>query len=183
MVTNKIHNKLAISFSILLLLCILVCAICDMAISGTFTWSLYPISSILFVWLVFVPLVKSGNNSVPWSLTNFSFLLIPFLYVISEISCNNLVLPIGVRISLAYIVYLWCDYVIFRMLKARKILAAALSLILIIPLCVVINLILSKILSISLFDIWDILSCAVIIVIAIALFITDFKKHGKCSMS
>lgn len=172
------QNALAISFSIVLLLGILVCSICDMAISGTFTWSLYPISSIIFVWLVFVPLVKFGSKGILWSLTIFSILLIPFLYVISKIVCSDLIMPIGIRISLASIIYLWCDYLIFKRLKARKMMAAALSLLLAILLCLVINIILTKILSISLFDIWDILSVAVIIVIAIALFIIDFKKHS-----
>ena len=79
------QNVLTISFSVLLLLGIIVCSICDMAISGTFTWSLYPISSCLFAWLVFVPLVKYGNKGIRCSLVSFSIIIIPFLYVISKI--------------------------------------------------------------------------------------------------
>lgn len=99
------QNTLVISFSILLLLGILVCSICDMAISGTFTWSLYPISSILFVWFVFSPVVKFGNKGILGSLIIFSILLIPFLYVISKIVCSDLIMQIGVRISLISIIY------------------------------------------------------------------------------
>ena len=38
------QNILTISFSMFLLTGVIVCSICDVAISGTFTWSLYPIS-------------------------------------------------------------------------------------------------------------------------------------------
>lgn len=49
------RHILTISFSAILLLGILVCVICDVAISGALTWSWYPVSSILFAWLVCVP--------------------------------------------------------------------------------------------------------------------------------
>lgn len=171
-------NAMTISFSVLLLLAILVCTICDMATSGAFTWSLYPISSVIFVWLVFLPLVKLRNKGIHWSLIIFSILLIPFIYAISEIACNNMIMAIGAGVSLVSIIYLWCNYLVFNRLKARKTMATAIFLILTMLLCIVINIILAKILSIALFDIWDILSFAVISVIAITLFIIDFKKRA-----
>lgn len=58
----------AISFSLLLLLGIIVCSICDIAISGQFTWSLYPISSIVFAWVVLIPFVKCGRRGLLGSL-------------------------------------------------------------------------------------------------------------------
>lgn len=174
---NKIQNAIAISFSMLMLLGILACVICDMAISGTFTWSLYPISSIIFAWLVFIPLIKLKKKGMLWSLAIFSILLIPFIYVVSEIACNNLIMPIGSRISFASVIYLWCGYLIFRKLKTHKMIAAAVLLILTMLLCIAINIILANVLSIPLFDIWDILSFAVIIVIAIVLLIIDLKKR------
>ena len=103
-----------VSFSVSLLLGAIVCAICDIAISGTFTWSLYPITAILFAWLVFVPLVKYGGKGLPGSLAILSVLIIPFLYVISRIVGDHLVLTIGIRMSLYSIAYLWCVYLIFR---------------------------------------------------------------------
>ena len=174
------QNVLSISFSILLLMGIIVCSICDIAISGTFTWSLYPISSILFVWLVFVPFIKYGSKGILGSLTVFSVLIIPFLYVMSKIVDNNLIMPLGIRISLFSVVYLWCVYLVFRKLKERKIIATAFSLLLTIPLCVMINISIAKILSVSFFDIWDILSFAIIVVSVITLFMIDyFKRHKK----
>lgn len=174
------QNVLSISFSILLLIGIIVCSICDIAISGTFTWSLYPISSILFVWFVFMPFIKYGNKGIFGSLIVFSVLIIPFLYVISKIVDNNLIMTLGIRISLFSVVHLWCVYLIFRKLKERKIIAMAYSLLLTIPLCLIINISVAKILSISFFDIWDILSFAIILASVITLFMIDyFKRHKK----
>ncbi len=174
------QNVLSLSFSIGLLMGIIVCSICDLAISGAFTWSLYPISSILFVWLVFAPFIKYGRKGILGSLTVFSVLIIPFLYVISKIVDNNFIMPLGIRISLASVVYLWCVYLIFRKLKERKILAAAFSLLFTIPLYFLINFIVAKILSIPFFDIWDMVSLAIIIMGAIALWMIDsFKRRKK----
>ncbi len=169
----SLQNIWTASFSGSLLLGIVVCAICDIAISGTFSWSRYPITAILFAWLVFVPLVKYGRKGIPGSLTILSVLIVPFLYVISRIVGDHLILTIGTRISLYSIAYLWCVYLIFRKSKGRTMLAAAVSLLLTIPLCIIINIRLAKILSISPFDGWDLLSFAIIAVIATALFVID----------
>lgn len=174
------QNILAVSFSVLLLLGIIVCSICDIAISGTFSWSLYPITAIIFVWLVFIPFVKYGRKGMLGSLVIFSVLIIPFLYVMSIIVGNHLIMPIGIRMSLYSIAYLWCVYLIFRKLRRRKIIAAAISLLLTIPLCIIINISLAKTLFISPFDIWDLLSFAIITMIAIALFIIDYYRIHKC---
>ncbi len=162
-----------ISFSVSLFLGAIVCAICDIAISGTFTWSLYPITAILFAWLVFVPLVKYGDKGLPGSLAILSVLIVPFLYAISRIVGNRLVLTIGIRMSLYSVAYLWCVYLICRKSKGRKIIAAAVSLLLTIPLCVIIDLSLARLLSIPPFSGWDLLSFAVIAIIAIVLFVID----------
>ncbi len=167
------RNRLTVSFSAVLLLGLLVCSICDLAISGRFSWSLYPITAILFVWLVFLPLVKYGSKGLPGALALFSVLILPFLYGISRIVGEPMVLTIGIRMSLYGTVYLWCVYLIFRKAKGRKILAAAGSVLLTIPLCAVIDLSLAKPLSVSPFDRWDLLSFAIIITVAAALLILD----------
>lgn len=173
------RNVFSISFSILLLMGIIVCSICDVAISGTFTWSLYPISSILFAWFVFVPLIKYGSKGIRGSLTVFSILIIPFLCVISKIVDNNLIMLIGIRMALLSIAYLWCVYLIFRKLKERKIIATACSLLLAIPLFIIINVSLAGILSVSSFDIWDILTFSIMIVGVIILYMVDYFIRHK----
>lgn len=174
------QNVLTISFSVLLLLGIIVCSICDVAISGTFTWSPYPISSSLFAWLVFVPLVKYGSKGIRYSLISFSILIIPFLYVISKIiGDNSLIMPIGIKMSLFSIAYLWCVYLIFKRLSTRKLRAAAFSLLLAIPLCLAINITLSKYIPEPMFDIWDVFSFGIIIMGSVVLFIIDYSRKRK----
>ena len=114
------QNLSAVSFSTVLLLGIIVCSICDIAISGTFSWSLYPITAIVFGWSVFMPFVKYGSRGTLGSLVIFSILIIPFLYVMSMIVGDHLIMQIGVRMSLYSIAYLWCVYLIFRKSKWRK---------------------------------------------------------------
>lgn len=176
----SLQNILALSFSVLLLLGIIVCVLCDVAIKGKLTWSLYPLSSIVFTWLVFIPLLKCGKNGILYAILSFSILIIPFLYVLSEIvGVSDLMLPIGIKAAVVSIAYLWCGYLIFNRLKARKILATAFSLLLLIPLCLVINFTVSKYISTPALDIWDIISFSIFIVIAVALFIIDHAQNGK----
>lgn len=174
------QNILTISFSMFLLTGVIVCSICDVAISGTFTWSLYPISSSLFAWLVFVPFIKYGSKGILCSLIALSILIIPFLYVISKIIGDNVfIMPIAIKISLFSITYLWCVYLIFKWLSTRKIIASAFSLLLAIPLCLAINITLSKYISEPMFDMWDIFSFGIIIIGAVVLFIIDYLRKGK----
>lgn len=176
-------NILALSLTIILLLGIVVCSICDLAITGNFTWSLYPISSIVFAWFIIIPPIKFGAKGLVYTLTAFSVLIIPFLYLLSVIANReSLIMPIGIRMSAFSIVYLWIVYLIFRWLKTRKIIALAFSLLLLIPLCLVINLSLTLFISEPLIDLWDIISFGIIFVISTVLFIVDhirIKSHEK----
>lgn len=168
----------AISFSLLLLLGIIVCSICDIAISGQFTWSLYPISSIVFAWVVLIPFVKCGRRGLLGSLAALSISIIPFLYVINKIIGRASIMQIGIAISLFSVFYLWCVYLIFNKIKSRKILAGGFSLLLAIPLCLAINIVISNFFSEPILDIWDILFFAIIIASAIAFFMIDYMKKN-----
>lgn len=178
---RSFQNMSAIIFSAFLFLGMTVCVICDFAISGTFTWSLYPVSSILFAWLIVVPVIKWGSRGILWSLISLSVFTMPFLFVINIRIGNNLLMPIATRVSLLALAYLWCAYIIFQKLKEQKILAAAFSLLLTIPLCIAVNYCIAKLLSTAFLDIWDILSFLGIALCAIVLFIAAYQKrhsHG-----
>ena len=54
----KKNTIVAVLFSSLLFVGLLVCIICDFAISNQFTWSRITTSSIAFAWLVFIPIIK-----------------------------------------------------------------------------------------------------------------------------
>lgn len=71
---NNLTKNMVVSiiFSATLLIGILVCAICDIAISGTFTWSLIPISSIIFAWVISFHITILGKRGIIGSLLSLS---------------------------------------------------------------------------------------------------------------
>lgn len=58
--------------TVICLLGIFISMICDMAISGAFTWSLYPITAISFAWLIIFPLLQFDKNKICLSLVSLS---------------------------------------------------------------------------------------------------------------
>lgn len=173
-------NIAAAAFSASLLLGIAVCIICDMAITGHLTWSLYVISSCIFTWLVFFPLVKKGVKGIRICLVSLSVLIIPFLFVLSRIiGENTIMMPISIRVSLLSIVWIWLVYLLCRRFKQRKLIAAAFSLLSTIPLCIAINISLAAILSEPPLDAWDIFSCLLLALTAGALFLADSAKNRR----
>ena len=174
------QNIWAAAFSMLLLLGIVVVSIIDLAISGTFTWSLIPISSIVLAWLVCFPAIQLGAKGIVVSLIALSLFIVPFLYMLnSAVEINVPILPIGTRMSAISVVFLWVVFGIFKILKLRKLIAFAVSLSLAIPLSLLINLTLSRIIGGSLFDVWDALSYSLIIVAVIILITIDFVARKR----
>lgn len=175
--SNKIRTVFALSFSLALLLGGAVCLICDNAISGELTWSLIPLVSCVFAWIVFFPAIKSGSRGVVISLTALSAALIPYLFALSKlIGAGELFMKIGVRISVISIALLWLVFVIHRIFAKRKLIAASVSLLATIPAIVLINVSLVPLIGGEVFGFWDIFSSAVIALTSLTLFITDRKK-------
>lgn len=179
---NSLQNICFIAFSFLLFIGILVCAICDLAISASFTWSLIPISSIIFAWLILSPVIKRGAEGIRGSMLALSILIIPYLYVLDHIlRAGDLFLPIGFRISVISVVFLWVVFIIFKKIRSRKLLAAAMAFLFAIPVHILINVSLSKLISEPLIDLWDILSLSIIVITAIILFAIDSSIHKRQS--
>lgn len=173
----KSKNKNTRSFVELVLaalftIAIIVCAICDLAISQSLTWSLYPIASIIFTWLVVMPLFLFKTNKIAASLIALSVFVIPFLFCIEQISRTTWFFSLGVPCSIASIAYLWCVFVLLKKIK-NKLYAAGFSLIITIPLTLIINLIESY------FDVWDAMSIGIIMIVAIVLFLTGYFRNKK----
>lgn len=179
---TSLQNILSISFSCTLLVGMIVCIICDLAISGALTWSRYVISSVIFALLIFVPILKCGYNrrGIFGLLLTVSAFIIPYLYVLGKIvGGNNLVASIGIKTALPSIVYLWCVYAVFRKLRTRRLLAAAIAFLLVIPLHLIINLILASILATPVLDGWDALDLSVTFLCAAVLFMIDRTRHSQ----
>ncbi len=170
-------KKTTILITLLLLIAISVCIICDLAISGRFTWSIITTSSIILVWLVLLPIVMLGKKGISTSLGMLSIFIIPYLYILSILIKENEIFTIGVVMSIIAIIYLWCIFWIFKLLQRRKIKAAGITLLLSIPFCLIVNVTLFKMISEPIIDIWDILSMVIIIIFASVLFIYDYINN------
>jgi len=178
--TRSIQNICFAVFSSLLLLGILTVSIVDLALSRAFSWSLIPISASVFMWLVCGPMIKLGIKGILGSLIALSLLLIPFLYVLDRLIENEaLIFSIGLRVSVISLAFLWIVFGVFKLLKSRKLLASAASLFLAIPLTLFLNLTLSRVLDIPLFDVWDAMGISIIALTAITLLIIDFVRRKK----
>lgn len=158
-------------FSAVLLIGGAVCAICDVSISRGFTWSLFPIYSILFGWFVLFPTVKWAKKGILWTLVIQSLLVIPYLWALDTLIPLISILHIGIPMSVIALSLLWGIYGAFRLLKKSPWQASAVSCLLGMVACVVVNLFLSRILSEPILDIWDLLSLSVLGIGAMLCFI------------
>ena len=173
----KKNTIVAVLFSSLLFLGLLVCVICDFAISNQFTWYRITTSSIVFAWLAFIPIIKWGKRGISKSLISFSIFTIPYLYVLSILVKEKSVFSIGVVMALIAISYMWCIFGIFKRLKTRKRKAIGITFLLAIPVSFIINIALSKMILEPIMDMWDVLLIAILLVLASIFFIWD--KKGK----
>ena len=73
---NNITKNVIISilFSVTLLVGIMVCLICNIAISGNLTWSLIPVSSMIFTWVISFPSIILGKRGILVSFIGVCFL-------------------------------------------------------------------------------------------------------------
>lgn len=112
-------------------------------------------------------------------MTAFSIFTIPFLYVIRLIVGNGMIMRIGIWASLITNAYAWCVYLICRNMKGRKLRVWAFSLLLLIPLDIALNVIVSKAVSVHAFDVWDALAIGIILIFALILLGIDYIRERK----
>jgi len=80
--------------------------------------------------------------------------------------------------SAIFVPYLWVVFVLFRVLKSRKLLASAVSMILLFPLYILANYMLSRIITTSAYDISTVTSLTACVVAAVILIFVDYSR-GK----
>lgn len=104
----------------------------------------------------------------------------PFLYVLSIlVEGYDGIMLVGGSVTVIVVGYLWCVFAVFCKWKARKLLATAIALLLSVPMCILINMVLSLILNIPAFDIWDMLDFVVMIIAGGALLIADMAGRRR----
>ena len=122
--------------SILTLLCltaVMVCAICDYAITKTLTWSLIVLLSLMAGWLISAPFFLAERKAIKKSLAVISIITIPFLAGLSAVLELPLILSMGSSIAGLSIAAAWGIYGVFVKYQKRVFLAFALSLLIAIP--------------------------------------------------
>lgn len=176
--TKHISSTLAGIITSLSILGILVCSICNLAINGKITWAWFSISSIIYFWLVVIPIVLWTKKGIFISLISISLLTIPFLLVLETIiGIKGLIMPLGIPIFIMSIIYLWVVYLLIIKVKWSKCITSGLACLAGIPLSFGINYIISKQLNESIIDIWDIFIYFLLIVIATFLLVFGFSYN------
>lgn len=103
---NMTKNTIvSILFSAALLVGIMVCLICNIAISGSLTWSLIPVSSIVFVWVISIPSIVLGKRGIVASLISLSIFIVPYLFSLSSLIKTKEVFSIGSSMAVASIIF------------------------------------------------------------------------------
>ena len=181
---STIKLVLSLSFTALLLIGIIVCAIVDVATTNSFTWSLYPISSIVFAWCVLFPFVYGGKKGVIPSMIALTVLIVPYLFTLDKIAAaEGLILRAGAVVATISVIFLWSVWFVMKRCKNRKLLGAGISTILAAPVCVLINYSLSLTLTpeAGAFDVWDVLDIVILVSVGLALISFDLimKKQKK----
>jgi hypothetical protein len=176
----KKNVMISILYSGTFLTGIMVCLICNLAISGNLTWSLIPISSIVFAWVISFPSIILGKRGIIVSLISLSVFIIPYLFLLSSLIKVKEVLSIGAGMAVVSIVFLWIIAAVFnRIGKTRKLIALGITFLLAIPFLFTINGILSNMIAEPILDIWDMLSIFLLLISAFISFLYDYaKKKG-----
>ncbi|MGN0563641.1 MAG: DNA-binding protein, partial [Candidatus Heritagella sp.] len=175
------NTIISIIYTITMVIGILICCICDVAVSGTLTWSLITLSSIMITWITSFPVILLGKKGVLVAMIAISILIVPFMYILSILINVNEVFRIGAIMSIISLVFLWIIYVLYDRLKKRKLLATGITFLSAIPFTFLINITLSKIMGEPVFDIWDILSVFILLIIAAAFIIADYARKKGCA--
>lgn len=177
---NNMARSVLISviFSMVLFVGIMVCLICNLAVSGQVTWSLIPVSSIVFAWLISFPGILFGKKGIRISLISFSIFLLPYLFLLGNLVKVQEVFSLGAKIGAVSIVFLWVIAIIFGRIR-RKTAALGTAFLSAVPFVFVVNIIQSNMIGEPVFDVWDLLTVFVLLMLAAVSFLCDYAgKKG-----
>ena len=140
---------ISILFSATLLIGIMVCLICDIAISGNLTWSLIPVSSIVFAWVISFLSIILGKRGIIVSFISLSVFIVPYLFLLGSLLKVKEVFSVGAVIAVTSIVFLWIIVAVFKRIKS-KLVALGTTFLSTIPYMIIVNVVLSKMILIGL---------------------------------
>lgn len=176
--SKSIPRIAVLSFFALGLAGIITTAIVDFALNGGFTWSLLPISAILFSWLCVAPLLFFKKRRADMVLLSISIFVFPFLYVVARLTGGGWFARVAVPVTVAGLVVLWLIRLVFATrLSIWNKLAA--SLLVGGVANIAIEFMVGRILNDGGFDVWNLMALAILVVIAIILFAVGRARSGR----
>ena len=173
------NTIISIIYTVAMVIGILVCCICDVAISGALTWSLITLSSIFIAWIASFPVILLGKKGILVSMISISIFIIPFMYILSVLIKVRAIFRIGSIMSIITLLFLWCIFTLYSRLKSRKLLATGITFLFAIPFTLLINTSLSKLIGEPIIDVWDILTTFILLIIAFAFIIGDYARKKE----
>lgn len=170
----------SILFSMILLTGIMVCIICNLAISGRLTWSLIPASSIVFAWVISFPGILLGKKGIVLNFISLSIFIIPYLYLLSRLLNTRAIFSIGSAIASVSILFLWLLFAVFNHIgKTRKLIALGIAFLSAIPFMFIINVILANMIAEPVFDVWDMLTIFILLILAFISFLWNYARKKR----
>lgn len=162
------------------LVAILVCGICNYAIDGGFTWSLYPMASVVFAWLIITPVLLCKRRRIAFGLLVLTFTAVPFLAVILNLAGQSQwLVPLCVPVILISLVFIWVCYFLFAVLKKNFWYSLAIIVLVVAGLDFAIDAIIGAALNEPQVDGWSLLSILICVIAAVVLFAVGKKTKGK----
>ncbi len=164
--------------SICVFVAVFICIICNMAFTNTIGWLVYPVCSLIFGWLVLMPILYYKKRGIKISFAIITALVMPFLLVIDQFDGGvNWFLPIGVPISATGIVFMWILYGL--LIKPRNIWFTVPAIIFLISLlCICIDMIVKHALGDAGFP-WSYLVASITSFLAIVISIFGFVMKKR----
>ena len=136
---EKIKQGIFFGLSVVFLLTIMICFICDYFIGSGLSWSFIVALSVVAGWLLLIPFVRSKGKAVRNAFITLSVLIIPYLAGLSLILDMPTVLALGKYISIVSMLGLWAVYAVFVKFQNRKWCAWGIIFLILIPISLVIN--------------------------------------------
>lgn len=174
---RKYNKTLAAVFTGIMLLAAIVCLIVDIAVSGGVGWSIHPIVSVAYSWLIFMPVVAKGRGGVSDTLILLSVLIFPYLFSLGYILQTPGIFRIGVPAAVPSLLFIWVVYGIFISQRDRC-RAFGICCLSAVPFEFILNFILSRLINTPFFDVWDLLSVTFLMFTALVLFNVPRKEKA-----
>jgi len=113
---GKLRKVLFTIFSVLCFIPIGVVAIVDTAVTGSITWSIIPIVSILFFWAVVSPIFIKNYKFI-YSLLSLTLFALIFLFILNMLTYGTWFFSLALPAAANTLASIWIVYFVFRFLK------------------------------------------------------------------